>query len=57
MADWNPLYLEYAAAQGRPPCEQLVLDGFLYPGGKMAGFIVWRSQQLQRERLAACKPA
>jgi hypothetical protein len=44
-ADWNPLFVAYAAEGGRPPQEQLVLDAFLFPGGKMTGFILWRSQK------------
>lgn len=48
-ADWYaPEYLEYCG--GRPPCEQMLLDSFIWPGGKMAGYIIWRSQKLAKAR-------
>jgi hypothetical protein len=43
--EWNPLYLAYAQAHGRTPEEQLEHDSKAYPGGRMAGFICWVSQE------------
>lgn len=38
---WNPYFLAYARAAGREPDAQLEHDKARYPGGCMAGFIVW----------------
>jgi hypothetical protein len=40
----QPRYAAYCAANGRTPAEQLAHDEAEYPGGKMAGFLVWSSQ-------------
>lgn len=37
----NPRFLAYARAHDLDPDEMLALDAERYPGGKMAGFIVW----------------
>jgi hypothetical protein len=42
---WNPRFLAYAASQCRTPEDQLEHDRKAYPGGNMAGFIVWNSQK------------
>lgn len=42
---WNPKYVAYAAEAGRTPEEQLAHDKAHYPGGCMAGFIVWVSSR------------
>lgn len=41
---WNPRFVWYAQSQGRSPEEQLEHDAARYPGGKMAGFILWISE-------------
>lgn len=41
--EWNPRYIAYAEAHGRSPEEQLAADRVAYPGGCMAGFILWCS--------------
>jgi len=39
---WNPRYLIYARSQGHPdPDEMLRADRERYPGGVMAGFMIW----------------
>lgn len=38
---WQPRYVEYAQAHGNTPERQYEIDGEAYPGGRMAGFIVW----------------
>lgn len=40
-ADWNPYYVAYAAAHGKTPEEMLAHDTTAWPGGKMAGYILW----------------
>lgn len=45
---WNPRYVEYARAHGKNPEEMLEHDAEHHPGGKMAGFIVWNSGQVQK---------
>lgn len=51
---WNPHYLAYADAHDRAPEEQGVHDKKRYPGGCMAGFIVWMSER--RREFAADRP-
>ena len=38
---WNPYYVAYARSQGRPCDEQLEYDKKKWPGGRMAGFMLW----------------
>lgn len=38
-------YVAYAAAHGMSPEEMLAADAARYPGGKMAGFLIWMKQQ------------
>lgn len=48
---WNPRYLAYCAATGGlSPDDTLARDRQRYPGGCMAGFIIWSSQQAERWR-------
>jgi hypothetical protein len=43
---WNPRYLAYCVAQkATNPAEMMARDEIAYPGGKMAGFIIWIGQQ------------
>ncbi len=44
---WNPKYVAYAAEAGRTPEAQMAHDKIHYPGGCMAGFIVWVSSKQQ----------
>jgi len=39
--DWNPWYLCYCRDHGNTPEQMLEQDRETYPGGKMAGFIIW----------------
>lgn len=45
MTQINPRYIAYAAAHNRTHSEMLAYDSQRYPGGKMAGFIIWMSQR------------
>lgn len=38
---WNPRYVAYARAHQRTPEQMLAQDEVEYPGGKMAGFMIW----------------
>lgn len=38
---YQPRYLAYCAVQGRAPEAQLAHDKDAWPGGSMAGFILW----------------
>jgi hypothetical protein len=44
---WNPRYVAYASAHGATPEVMLLTDKERYPGGCMAGFIMWISTQMQ----------
>lgn len=44
---WNPRFVAYAQAHGRTPEAQLEADRERWPGGIMAGFIVWTRQRWQ----------
>lgn len=41
IREWNPRYLAYADANHNLPQEQILIDRQKYPGGYMAGFIIW----------------
>lgn len=41
----QPRYAAYCIENGRTPAEQLAHDEKEYPGGKMAGFLVWSSRR------------
>lgn len=43
----NPRYLAYARAHGRRHGEQLRADDEAWPGGCMAGFILWVQRRWQ----------
>ena len=38
---WNPRYVAYAREHGLEPEVMIQRDEDTYPGGRMAGFIVW----------------
>ena len=51
MTDWNLRYLAYAKAHHvDDPVEMMRRDSAAWPGGKMAGFQIWMSQQWQAWR-------
>lgn len=42
MSEWNPRYVAYAVAHGQRNPEQMLADDWVtYPGGCMAGFMIW----------------
>jgi len=41
-------YIAYASAMGRSPDQQLAWDETHWPGGKMAGFMLWISEAWHR---------
>lgn len=43
---YQPRFLAYCRDQRRSPAEQLAHDRAEYPGGCMAGFIVWGNAQV-----------
>lgn len=47
VSNWNPRYLAYAKEAGHTPDEQLAHDRQAWPGGCMAGFILWISGKRQ----------
>ena len=38
---YQPRYLAYCAAHGMTPDEMMAHDRIRFPGGKMAGFLIW----------------
>lgn len=44
---WNPRYANYARAHGRTPEDQIIHDSVDWPGGPMAGFILWHTDRLR----------
>mgnify|MGYP001595777524 CR=1 FL=1 len=54
---WNPRYGAYAAAHGLAPDEMLREDAAKFPGGRMAGYLVWMNARWQEWRaLHGIKP-
>jgi hypothetical protein len=47
---WNPRYVAYAKAHGKTPEQMMEQDGMDYPGGCMAGYIVWIGEQTETFR-------
>lgn len=45
MERWNPRYVAYARAHGNTPVYQSALDRERFPGGRMAGYLVWLGKQ------------
>jgi hypothetical protein len=47
---FQPYYLAYARAHGRSPEEMLQADRAAYPGGRMAGYLVWIGSRVEEWR-------
>jgi hypothetical protein len=55
--DWTPRYRAYARAMGTPdPDERLRLDEIAWPGGRMAGYILFIGDQWAAWRVARGYP-
>lgn len=52
---FNFRYVCYAHAYGCSPEQMLAQDAVVWPGGKMAGFILWMNEQWQEWRKARGK--
>ena len=48
--EWNPRYLAYCRAHGQMPEDMLEADRKRYPGGCMAGYILWDTDRLREFR-------
>lgn len=46
MTLWNPRFLAYAQSRGMTPEAVLSADRIAFPGGRMAGFIVWNMRRI-----------
>lgn len=44
---YNPRYEAYARSNGRSVPEQLAQDRIDWPGGRMAGFVLWNNDQIR----------
>ena len=53
---WNPRYVAYATAHGRPPGDMLAHDLDRWPGGRMTGYILWITEAWRRWAVAAGHP-
>lgn len=47
MATYTREFTAYCTAHGRAPADQLAHDVKRWPGGKMAGFILWMADALR----------
>lgn len=45
--DRNPRFVEYARCQGTTPDEQIAKDRIKWPGGSMAGFVIWNMYRIR----------
>ena len=50
--EWTFRYRQYARVNGNTPDGQLSHDEKAYPGGKMAGYMIWIGQRWQEWRKA-----
>jgi hypothetical protein len=48
MAEWNPRFVAYAKAHGQTPEGMLQNDKEKFPGGCMAGFMLWINTMRQK---------
>lgn len=44
----NPRYVQYARLYGKSAEEMLVIDADVFPGGKMAGFMIFISEMTRK---------
>lgn len=47
----NPRYVLYARSNGKTPSRMLAADKKRWPGGRMAGFLLWSSTMILRARV------
>lgn len=45
VRDWTHRFVCYAKSQGNDPEDQLAKDSIDYPGGSMAGYILWMNDR------------
>lgn len=50
MSNWNPRYTAYACSHGLSETAMLEADRAKYPGGCMAGYIIWVSNKASEFR-------
>jgi hypothetical protein len=43
----NPRFVEYARCQRSTPDEQIAKDRIKWPGGSMAGFVIWNMYRIR----------
>ena len=50
VAHFNPRYVCYAQVHERDPEQMLAFDAERFPGGKMAGFLIWMGHRWSEYR-------
>jgi hypothetical protein len=54
---WTHRYTSYARSHGLTPEQMIAQDADRYPGGRMAGFIIWIGQQWDAWEKATGRPS